>query len=435
MKKGFCLVLVLLAVALYTISPIFADDAVTLKVYNYLDMSSPMADSELNQIWGAFEKANPNIKLEIEHQFNEPFHQKLQGYIAAGQLPDVVYMWPGGRSTTLHKQHLVKDLKPFLGSDIKNFSPAAVAPQAGGYLAEIPICVTSCHVMFTNQKMLSDMKMSYPKTYAQLKAMAKKLKAAGKSTVLIGSKDAWVIQCVLFSMIQGRLNGDAYTDKLIAGEAKFTDAPFVKALKFYEQLYKDGVLSANNMQIGYNDVNGLWASGKAPFMVDGDWKVSNFLTDPSTKSALIPVSEQKNYSLNVFPAIPGEKFHNTTATVAGTGFGMSSKIAAGSAKEKAAWKLISWLISPEVERIRLEIGQAFPSRKGVTTDKLEPLAVTRAGFYGAYSGSYVLDSVLDASVVTPLNVGLQEIGMGTATPEQVAQNIQKAYDVWKANQK
>jgi raffinose/stachyose/melibiose transport system substrate-binding protein len=434
MKKGLSLALVFVLVMVCSLSTIFAEDTVTLKVLNYMDLSSPGAQTEINQIWGDFEKANPNIKIEREDLFNEPFHQKTEAYAAAGKLPDVIYMWPGGRSTTLHTRHLVKDLRPFLGKDAKNFSAAALVPQAGGYLGEIPIGVTATHALYVNKKMLADLGIALPKTYAQLVAAAKQLKAAGKGAILMGAQDDWVMQSCLFSMIVGRICGDDYVAGLKAGKIKFTDAQFVKALKFYAGLYRDGVLDKKNLQTAYNDVNGLWASGRAPFMVDGDWKVGNFLTDPTTKQALIPVAEQANYAMTIFPRIPGEKNHQTTSVVPGVGFGMNAKIPAGSAREKAAWKLISWLVSPEVQKIRLETGAAFPSRKGVTSDKLEPLAQERARFYGAFKGTCVLDNELDAKVYAPINTGLQEIGLGVATPEQVAANVQKAYERWKAGQ-
>jgi len=170
-------------------------------------------------------------------------------------------------------------------------------------------------------------------------------------------------------------------------------------------------------------------------MIDGDWKVSNFLTDPTTSQALIPPRDQKNFVMTVFPEIPGEINHNTTSSVPGAGFGMNADIPAGSEKEKAAWRLIMWLTSPEVQKIRLETGAAFPSRKGVTSDRLEPLAQERAQFYGKFGGTYVLDNVLHAQVYGPLNVGLQEIGLGLSTPEQVAAKVQKALESWRASQK
>lgn len=414
---------------------IAADKPIVLRVLNYLDATSPSAYREITEVWEAFERNNPDIKIEREDLFNEPFHQKTEAYAAAGQLPDVIYMWPGGRSSTLHTKHLVKDLTPFLGEMRKEFSEAALVPQAGGYLAELPIGVTATHVLYVNTKMLHDMGLTIPKTYEDLKAMVPKLKAAGKDVILMGAQDDWVMQSCLFSMIVGRLCGDKYIDDVLAGKARFTDAPFVKALKFYQSLYTDGVLSRKVLQTPYNEVNGLFASGKAPFMIDGDWKVSNFLTDPTTKQALIPPAEQKTFVMTVFPEIPGEINHNTTSSVPGVGFGMNANIPAGSEKEKAAWKLIMWLTSPEVQKIRLETGAAFPSRKGVTSDKLEPLAQERARFYGKFGGTYVLDNVLHAQVYGPLNVGLQEIGLGISTPEQVAAKVQKALESWRATQK
>ncbi len=61
--------------------------------------------------------------------------------------------------------------------------------------------------------------------------------------------------------------------------------------------------------------------------------------------------------------------------------------------------------------------------------------MSRGEFYAKYTGAYVLDGVLDPKVFTPLNVGLQEIGLGKTTPDQVAAAVQKAFDDWKASAK
>ncbi len=87
--------------------------------------------------------------------------------------------------------------------------------------------------MLLNQEMLNDLGLNMPETYDELKTMVPKLQEAGKDVVIMGAQDDWVIQSVLFSMIVGRLAGDAFIDKILAGEAKFTDEPFVSTLKFY----------------------------------------------------------------------------------------------------------------------------------------------------------------------------------------------------------
>lgn len=438
MKRNLVLLVVSVLVALFLVTPVlFAQqqEQVTLTVLNYFDLTSPNASREIKEIWEEFERRNPHITIIREDLFGEPFHHKTEAYAAAGTLPDVMYMWPGGRSTTLHTKKLVKDLTPFIDEVRHEFSEAALQPQAGGYLAMIPMTITASHAMYVNKGLLDSLGLEIPETYEDLVAMVPVLKEAGLDVVLMGAQDDWVIQSCLFSMIVGRLVGDAKMDEIIAGKAKFTDPEFVGALEFYKRLYDDGVLSRRIMNTTYNEVNGLFASGKAPFLIDGDWKTGNFLTDPETGEALIPVEEQPNFVITMFPPIPGEIVSKSTSVVPGVGYGMNANIPAGSAKEKAAWELLKWLNGKEAQTLRLETAGTTPSRVDVTSDNLEPLVRERLSYYGKIEvGTYVLDNVLASDVYGPLNVGLQEIGLGLATPMEVAQRVQAAFDEWFAAQ-
>jgi len=411
-----------------------AQEQITLRVLEYFDATAPEAAARIEEVWNEFERRNPDIKIEREDLYLEPFHQKLAAYVASGQLPDVIRMWPGGRTSHLHHQRLVKDLAPFIEPYRDVFIEAALQPQAGGYLAMIPEGITATHVLFTNTKLLDELGLSVPTTYEELKDMAPKLRAAGLEPVLMGAQDDWVIQSTFFSMILGRLAGDEFTDQILAGQAKFTDEPFLKSLRFFKQLFDDGVLSPTIVQTGYGEVNALFASGRSPFMIDGIWKVGNFLTDPTTGEALIPPAEQEHIELLVFPAIPGELVSNSTAAVASTGFGISAAIPPGSAKEQAAWRLVEWLISKEVQEFNLRTGANCCSRTDIEVGDVEPLVRKRLAFLEGRPTTYVFDDRFVADVYGPLNVGLQEIALGLATPEQVAERVQRAFDAWYSQQ-
>jgi len=406
----------------------------TLKVLMYSNATDPAYPVE-QQIWANFKKANPDVKLEIEELFNDPFHDKVLAYAAADKLPDVMYMWPSGRSSMLYNKKLVKDLGPLLAPIKDNFLPAAMAIQTNGIIGEIPFTVTNTNAIYVNKKMLADLGLQVPTTYAELKAQVPVIKKAGKEVMLIPAKSDWVFQSCLFSMISGRVAGDKFIDDALAGNAKFTDKPFVDALKFFAQLFKDGVIDKKDISIDYGEGPGLFAAGKAPYYIDGEWRTGAFITDKTTNQALIAPDKQGDYTIVGFPAIPGELAAGSCSTVVGTGFGMNAKIPAGSEKEKAAWKLIQYWVGPEVAKMRLEAGAfARASWKGVTSDKLEPLSVTTAN-YEPKASTYVLDGVLDAQVAKTVNVGLQEIGLGTKTPEQVAADVQKSFEAWKAGNK
>ena len=431
MKKFLFFALVLLIIPMSLIA-----QQTTLNFLYYIDATQAGYEED-QAYWQKFKDDNPDIDLQMEILFSQAYHQKLSAYIAAGQVPDVMYMWPTTRdsSALLHSQKLVKDLAPLLGKD---FLSSFVAPaldvkqQSSKMLAELPQSFTYTTVMYTNKKLLSDLGIPLPKTYANLKAMVPKLRVKNVQTILLPDGDQWPAQSCLFSTVVGRMLGDSWIDKVNTGKVKFTDPAFVAALKFVQTMFNDGVINWSNIQQPYGDGPGLFAAGKAAFIIDGDWRQGAYLTDKASGKALIPPENQaKDFAYMNFPAIPGEVNPGVVSAIAGVGLGISSAIPAGSDKEKAAVRLLKWYYGPEFSQMKLETGAFIPTRKGVTSEKLEPFTTMMPQYYSSIAKTcYVLDGVLDPSVFNVLNAGLQSIGLGAKTPAQVAAEMQKAMDAW-----
>ena len=413
----------------------FAQEKVTLNVFNY-QQADQAGYKEDVAIWEKFQKDNPDIVLNMEVLFNDPYHQKLQAYAAAGTLPDVFYVWPGARSAVIHEKKLAKDLAQLLGPDyLKDFSAAATNPnnQLGMYMAMLPQSFTYTSVMYVNKKLLADNGFAVPTTYADLKAMVPKLKAKGIAVVMLPNKDAWPMQSCLFSTVAGRMAGDKFFDDVLAGNAKFTDKPFVDALTVIANLYKDGIIQRTDNQVGYGEAAGLFASGKAAIYLDGDWRAGAYITDKKTGKALIdPKAQDSDFVLAPFVSIPGEVNPGVVSAVAGTGWAINGAIPAGSDQEKAAVRLIKYLYSPEVQAIRFSTGAYVPTRQGVKAG-VEPLIAKVSLFHEEAPGTCaVLDVVFEPLVYNTLNSGLAALGSGTRTPEEVAAAVQRAFDAWKA---
>ena len=282
----------------------------TLNVLNYQQADQAGYQEDV-AIWQKFQADNPDITLNMEVLFNDPYHQKLEAYAAAGTLPDVFYLWPGARSAVIHEQHLAKDLTKLLGADfLGNFSAAAVNPdnQLGKYLAELPQSFTYTSVMYVNKKLLADNGFGLPKTFADLRRMVPRLKAKGIAVIMLPDKDGWPMQSCLFSTVAGRMAGDKFFDAIVAGKAKFTDKPFVDALDVIANLYKDGIIARSDDQVGYGEGAGLFASGKAAIYIDGDWRVQAYITDKASGKALIdPKAQESDFALLPFVSIPEKK--------------------------------------------------------------------------------------------------------------------------------
>ena len=421
-----------------------ASDVIELRVLNYFSLANPGAAEENTVVWDVFEKAHPNIKIIREDEFNEPFHHKTESYAAAGQLPDIVQCWPSGRSTTLHTQRLLKDLAPLAQRDgfASVFTPVSLDPsqQGAGYLGMITRGLTATNAFFINMEVLRDCGLQPAKTYSELKAQVPVLRAKGYETILMACEDTWVMQSCLFSSVAGRFMGEGWEKKIISGQARFTDPDFIAALNFIKTMYDDGVLLRSTLAIDYGSGAGLFATNKSAYMIDGDWRVGDFLTDPSTGQALIPPARQRDILISVFPDIdvPGVKFNKSNTVVLATGWGMSSAIPAGSPKEEAAWTLLKWLTGKEAQTFFVKNGTfATPSRTDIDLASLplEPMQVAVANLGKEYNVStVVIDAAFEGPVYTPLNDGLQAIGMGTQTPQQVAAATQAAFEAWKATQ-
>ncbi len=302
----------------------------------------------------------------------------------------------------------------------------------------LPIGVTSTHAFYIDNAVLRDCGLTPAKTYAELKAQVPVLKAKGYETILMANADTWVMQSCLFSLVAGRFGGVGWEQKILNGQAKFTDPEFVNALRLIKDMYDSGVLSQTTIGTNYGDVLGKFATSKGAYYIDGDWRVGGFVTDRATGEALIPPARQaSDITITVFPDIEGAKINKTTSGILGVGFGMSAAIPAGSVKEEAAWRLIKWLIGPEATNLRVLNGAiATPARTDIdmASMPLEPMQKEIASLGTKYNTStVVIDGVFHSDVFNPLNDGLQEIGMGSKTPEQVADTVQKAYDTWKAS--
>lgn len=410
---------------------------IKLSVLYYCDNTAANAADEEEVIWEKFKQENPDIELEIENLFGEVFLQKTEAYLASGNLPDVIYMWAGGKSATVHKTGAVKDLMPLLEKDglVDHYNPAVLVSQYGGYLAELPEGITASHVLYANTKLLKENGLELPRTMDDLIAMVPVLRANGINVFGMDNMTTWVMQSTLFSCIVGRMGGADWYERLASGEITFTDDWFVRSLEIVDELYSTGVINRNSLNSTYGTSTGEFALGKCAFLVDGDWASSSLVTDNTTGKALFDRDAQENdIEMIVFPEIEGEVVHKTTSGTIGTGFAISASIAEGSKKEEAAWRLVKYLQGEYVQTYRLAIGLAFPSLLDVDVDEvikennLEPIVAKRAKFYQEHGTTPVIDDVLDSAVSNIIDIGLQELGLGEKTAMEVALSVQKAWE-------
>jgi raffinose/stachyose/melibiose transport system substrate-binding protein len=355
----------------------------------------------------------------------------------------VIYAWPSEQAsgliapsiTELHTKKLLKDLAPFIKKDklTVSYTPSALdgAVQAGGYLAVLPRSIGSSHSFYVNNRVLKSAGLSPAETYDELKAQVPLLAAKGYDTAIIGNQDGWVMPYCLFSLLAGRFCGPRWEQRILSGEAKFTDEDFVAALSFVQNLYRDGVIPQETLNYSYGDVARRFATGQSAYLIDTQQRAAALVSADANGDRIIPVELEAGILLRVFPDISEAKLHNSTSLIPGPGWGIGVQVPSKSPREKAAWRLVKWLSGKEVETWLLETGAIMtPTRTDIEIDSLplSPLQKAAVGFARNYSaGTAVINRVFQARVNAAINDGLQEIGIGTASPMQAAEAVQQSF--------
>lgn len=395
--------------------------AVQLKMLYYLDRSDPVTTATFETLLDTFHAQNPDVELEVEYLFDDAFHNKLQTMAVAGQLPDIIFLWPGKRTGYVTSQGLLKDLRPWIEGHEDEFADGALAAQGkNGEIYELPEMQTVTHVMYANEKLMKELGLTYPKTLDELMKQGETIREAGYTPIAMTNRVGWQMQSCLLSMLAQRTGGQEWLNKAFAGDgASFADQEFVNALNVIKTLSDSEMFSPGINQADYGAALTEFVTEQAVYYIDGGWRVNNLRGELN--------DEQKEYmSLNVFPEVPDQKgVAGATSAVAGTGFGMNINLEGEEAE--GAWKWIWFYSGPVGSKIRMESGTLTAYKLPV--DESQDLTIKKlADFVAAVPTGPVLDAKMDGESMSVLQAGIQEMMLGAKTPEQVA----KEFEEWVA---
>jgi len=392
------------------------DDVITLSVYHFLDQTDKTTAPNFQYLVDVFEKANPDIKLTFEYGYGEAFHDKLQTLAMSGQLPDIILLYPGERTSQVTNAGLVQDLRPYLAGHEDEFADMAMQGQGqNGEIWELPEDISITSIMFTNIRLLKELGLTLPKTYEELLAQGPTIRAAGLIPISIANKDAWPMQSCVAGMLVERACGVPWFDKALAGEARFDDPEFIYAMEIIKELSDKQMFSPGTNQLSYGQGLDDFVQEKAVYFIDGSWTVNNMVGELT--------AEQKTYmSLESFPDIPRQIGNSlSTSATAGQGFGMNAKLT--DRESQAAWKWIWFYSGPEGSAIRQRFGR-LPAYNLDEPKDADPMIKKLIAYAAKVPMGYVMDSVLAAEPIGTFNINLQNMMFGTKTPKQVGQELE-----------
>jgi multiple sugar transport system substrate-binding protein len=319
----------------------FAWADVTIEFIQWWEPELPAGS--FRAIMDGFEAQNPGIKVKlISGPYSNTRDQIVTG-AATGTLSDVVGL-DGAWVNDLAKQGAIAALDDLMASTKFDASQVAAIIKLNGKSYMFPVA-SFVYPIFINLDLLKAAGIEKPPTNrTEFAAAAKKLTDPSKNQY------GWVLPLSLQTPngVQNDVMSWVWASggsMLKDGKPDLTNANVISALKFIQAMYKDGVISPGSFAKQEQDKVEEFVNGRIGMMVDTLAHINMIRKrNPNLK-----------FTISDFPAVDGYT-GKKGLPYAAWGIGISEK----SKNKDAAWKLVSYLMSPEVNSKLVSIANAFP---------------------------------------------------------------------------
>ena len=369
---------------------------------------------------------NPNIIVEEEAIGDQTaYYTKIKALAASNDLPDV-FISKGSELAMFAKNQNVAALDDVLNADTdwkSGFVPTSFNDlTSDGKIFAVPFSMLSTHVIYYNKKILADAGyQTFPETWTDFMSMIAKIKAKGISPIALGNKEQWVAESCILSALGDRFTGTDWFNSIIAKSgAKFTDPDFVKALAALQQLGKAGAFNKDMNSINNSQQETVYFNGKAAMFMEGSWAIGAVMAGPKDIA--------DNTEVAVLPSVDGGK-GDPKSMSGGAGSGFAAGIKGFATKKDAITAVLKAISGKDFAKSIAEKGE--PTAYAVADyDKsnVSSLAVKYADMSSKLKFTPIYDSYLNPAVVSKMNAGLQELLIGTVTPEALAKQIEDEYE-------
>ena len=373
-----------------------------------------------DEVARAYEAAHPGVKVEMQFLENEAYKAKLPTILQSKDRPHVIYSWAGGVLKTQIEAGVLEDITDQVKGYSDTITPAALAAfTQNGRVYGLPIALSQVGFLY-NKELLAKANVDAAKikTWDDLLAAVKALKAAGVTPIVVGGADKWPLH-FYWTHLAVRIGGKAGLDAALRGEnGGFAGETFQKSGELFKQLvdlqpFQNGFLGFKNPQaVGY------FGDGKAAMTLAIS---SAYHLQRAVAADKVGLGEDKIGWFD-FPVVPGGKGAPTDTLGGITGW----LITKGSPKE--ATDFLKFFISKDVQT-RLAAGNFLVpvvkgAEAGINNGFMKRIAdnLAKSNYHQNF-----YDQTLGPSVGRVVNDASAEIAGGSMTPQQAATAIQAAW--------
>lgn len=417
MKKGFRYAVAfgfaLTGVALTSLSK--GQSGVTL---NALFMKqAAYSEDDVKSMTSDFEKANPNVKVNLEFVPYESLRDKTIAAQASGGYDVVLFdtIWPAEYA---NNGFLLDVSSRINKTDIKKiFSGAWTTVQYKSKYYGLPWILDTKYLYYNTEILKKAGIKAPPKTYQQLLAQSEIIKKKGLVKYPLVSSWAQAEALVADYTMYLAAFGGSFLDA--NDQPAFQKGGGLKALEFMVDSVKNGISNPNSKEYLEEDVRRVFSSGQAAFALN--WTYMFNLTQDKNESKVVG-------QVGIVPA-PGATGGTKVSAVNGS---MGLGITSGSKYPNEAWKFISALTSQSVQNkyatLSLPIWKTSYNDPTVTKGQESVVKAAKTSIGAMYPRPTV---VKYAEFSTILQKSLQEAILGKVSAQDALESAAKQISALK----
>ena len=373
-----------------------------------------MPAGALRGIMDDFEAANPDIKVTLVSGPYSTTHDQIVVGAASGTLSDVVGLdgaWVNG----LSKQGAITSLDPLMDAAGYDRSQIADIIKVDGQSVMFPLA-SFVYPVFVNLDIAKAAGIDkMPTNRTEFAEAAKKMTNADKNQF------GWVLPLSLETPngIQNDVMAWVWASgasMLKDGKPDLENETVVGTLEYIKSLNDAGVISPGTFAKKEQDKVEEFVNGRVGMMVDSLAHI-NLIRERNPNL---------NFGISAVPAVDGYT-GKRGMPYASWGIGISE----GSEHKEEAWKLVEYLMSPEVNSKLVTIANAFPGNVKAKPDltKSDPLF---SEAFKIYQEGYLANEFVGLPVAEELmrqmDIEVQKLLEGQATTQEAAAATQKQWE-------
>lgn len=239
------------------------------------DISDPGQPEALREVVKRFEAANPDVKVNLTTNGREDHKTAIRNFLKADP-PDLTTWYGGARMQIFSDNGLFTDLTDLWNKE--NLSDAMASADGlvrgkDGKVYAVPYSYYQWGIYY-RRDVMQQHGVAEPKSWDDLIAACKTLRAAGVTPIAIGTKFLWTA-AGWFDYLNLRINGLDYHLKLASGEVPYTDSKLDDVFKHWRQLVDNGCFLENHASYDWVEGTAPIIEGSAAMMLIGNFVMGN----------------------------------------------------------------------------------------------------------------------------------------------------------------